>query len=830
MSEQRAAFDGQPIVLVTGVSGTIGSAVARTLADRYHVVGLDRDGIDPDAEDCFRIDLADDSSVAQALERVRERYGDRIAAVVHLAAYFDFTGEPHPLYEQVNIEGTRRLLHGLQRFSVERFVYSSTMLVHAPGKPGIALTERSPLAPKWPYPQSKLAAEQVIEHERGAIPTTCLRMAGIYHDRCGSPTLAHQIQRIYERSFKSYIYAGKTSRGQSFLHLDDAVRAIVSTVDRRADHPANVAILVGERAVLSYEALQNLVGQLVHGESWPSISVPRPLAAAGAWLEDVSEPVVPDAIDGGERPFIKPFMVAMAEDHYELDTSKAEQWLDWRPRHRLREFVPTLVEGLMEHPGQWYRANGLRMPAWLDAAETHAEPQGGSAGELLERSRARYLAEFQRNLWAPLINLGIGSWLLTSPPILGHQEPAMAWSDAISGAVVMVLALLALSPARAWARWGCAAVGTWLLMAPLIFWTQSPGAYLNDTLAGALVIGLAILVKPVPGIDPMAAIRGPDIPSGWDYCPSSWEQRLPIIMLAFVGLYVSRYLAAYQLGHTEMAWDPFFAQGTEQVITSSVSKAWPVPDAGVGAVTYMLEILTGILGGRARWRTMPWLVMLFGLMIIPLGAVSIFFIIIQPIVIGTWCSLCLLAAAAMLLQIPYSFDELFATIGFLKERRRSGRNLLVVFFRGDAGPVDTDDPERNQSAGSFQTSPYATFGHMLGGGLSVTTPLLISVLIGLALMCSRLLVDTAPPLAHADHLLGALIVTVSVASFAEVARWCRFINILLGMAVIASPMLFEGVGVGSMLLDICAGSLLILVSVPRGRIHHTYGEWNRYLI
>ncbi len=126
-------------------------------------------------------------------------------------------------------------------------------------------------------------------------------------------------------------------------------------------------------------------------------------------------------------------------------------------------------------------------------------------------------------------------------------------------------------------------------------------------------------------------------------------------MLAFVGFYISRYMAAYQLGHTDAVWDPFFTgtvegkNGTEDIITSRVSEAWPVPDAGLGATTYMLEILTGLVGSQRRWRTMPWLVALFGFLIVPLGIISITFIIIQPIIIGTWCTLCLIAAAAMLI-------------------------------------------------------------------------------------------------------------------------------------------------------------------------------------
>ena len=123
------------------------------------------------------------------------------------------------------------------------------------------------------------------------------------------------------------------------------------------------------------------------------------------------------------------------------------------------------------------------------------------------------------------------------------------------------------------------------------------------------------------------------MPPGWNYNPSSWDQRLPIILLAIIGLEVSRYLAAYQLGHVGTAWDPLFGDGTAVIITSEVSKAWPIPDAGVGALAYLLEVLAGIVGDRRRWRTMPWVVLAFGVMIVPLGAVSIFFIIIQPIVI-----------------------------------------------------------------------------------------------------------------------------------------------------------------------------------------------------
>ena len=78
-----------------------------------------------------------------------------------------------------------------------------------------------------------------------------------------------------------------------------------------------------------------------------------------------------------------------------------------------------------------------------------------------------------------------------------------------------------------------------------------------------------------------------------------------MIALAFAGFFLSRYLAAYQLRHTGTARDPFCGDATVRVLDSDVSKAWPISDAGLGSLSYMIEALSGFMGDRARWRTMP---------------------------------------------------------------------------------------------------------------------------------------------------------------------------------------------------------------------------------
>ncbi|MEX2353978.1 MAG: vitamin K epoxide reductase family protein, partial [Gammaproteobacteria bacterium] len=772
----------KPFVVITGSAGNIGSRLREVLSDNYTVIGMDRN----ETECEIPFDLSSEDSVRLAFNQFRERYGNRIAAVIHLAAYFDFSGEDSPLYDEVNVKGTTRLLDVLQDLEVERFIYSGTMLVHKPVSPGQVISENDPVEPKWAYPESKQKAERAIKQHHGKIPYVILRLAGLYNEKTAVPTLSHQISRIYERVAKSHLYAGDMECGQSLIHEDDMMDLFRRTVDRRNELPEEISILAGEPDTLSYKELQDTIGRLIHGEEkWKTFLVPESLAKAAAWIEEKSEPVVPDAIDHGEKPFIRPFMIDMASDHYALDIDRAQHLLDWTPEHDIRDVLPAMIQSLKEDPLHWYSVNGITPPDWLRSTDEKTdEPE-----KLRTRYEAKYRDQHRQNLWAHFLTIGLGFWLISSPFTLGYESVALTASDVIAGALVVFTGLLSLSWRLGMARWATAAVGLWVLFAPLLFWSPTAASYLNGTLVGALLMGFAVLTRPVPGVSPAAEVTGPTVPPGWEFSPSSWFQRLPIIILAFVGLYISRYMAAYQLGHIDAVWDPFFAgalpdakNGTEEIITSHVSEAWPVPDAGLGAAVYMLEILTGIIGSSRRWRTMPWLVLLFGFMIVPLGAVSITFIIIQPIILDTWCTLCLIAAAAMLIQIPYSFDELVATGDFLWRRWKQGRPVLRILFTGD-----TDEENDREDKDDFERSPANIVKKMLAGGLSAPWNLQLVVLIGIWLMFTRLTLGTEGAMANADHLIGALVVTFTVTAFAEVMRPIRFVNIFMGMALTITP-------------------------------------------
>ena len=671
-----------------------------------------------------------------------------------------------------------------------------------------------------------------MRQEHGAIPCVNLRLAGVYDEQTLVPTMAQQFARVYERDLQSYFYSGNTLVGQAMLHRDDMLDAFRRTIDRRHALPNETAILVGEADAMGYDALQDRLGALMHGvDDWTTLQVPKSLAAAGLWAQTQLEPVIPDAIDKGEAPFVRPFMAEMADDHYALDTRRARDLLGWEPHHSFKDELPVLVQSLKDDPPGWYQRNGVTPPDWVSAASV----AGHDPENLRQRHQQQFAAELSDNRWPHFVNIALGSWLFTQPLLIHVQEPMLCWSEMALGALLMVFATAALSQRGTAARWACAGIGTLVMAIPFLFNTGNAAAYLSDSLVGALIFGFAVCLKPEPGPSALAALTGPDIPPGWSYNPSAWTQRVPIIATALIGLFVARYLAGYQLGHIPAVWDPFFPgsptdpqNGTEEVITSALSKAFPVSDAALGGYTYLLEILTGLVGAKARWRTMPWLVVLFGLMIAPLGITSIAFVIIQPIVIGTLSTVALIGAAAILIQIPYSLDELIATLQFVRRRVQAGRNGLAVFFRGDTDTLPAGSDGTNRSLDEFNQPLGAVLRDMMAGGVNLPWNLGLAALIGLALLFTRLWPSVEGNLAHAHHVIGSLVLTVVSIAAAEVARPARWLNLPLGAGLMAAPFVFAG-ETAALLVSVVAGAALMALSIRRGPIHERYGAWDRVI-
>src|SRR5690606_20552354 len=221
---------------------------------------------------------------------------------------------------------------------------------------------------------------------------------------------------------------------QAFIHRDDLMDLFVRVVKRRRKLPKQHSVLAGEEQVVSYEALQNRIGALIHGErEWETRQVPATVAKMGAWVQEKAEPVVPDDFDHGEKPFIKPFMVDLASDHYDLDCSQARELLDWHSQHNIYDELENLIATLKQDPLGWYQANSITPPDWMEAAgERRQNPD-----RILEKYQNYVDDEHRRNLWAHFLTMGLGTWMVTSPAIMAYGDSWLGISDMLSGLALL---------------------------------------------------------------------------------------------------------------------------------------------------------------------------------------------------------------------------------------------------------------------------------------------------------------------------------------------------------------------------------------------------------
>lgn len=350
LQDEVSTIDEKEVVLITGSTGLIGSNITKRLGDKYRIVGLDKAGNDSSSNksELINFDITDANSIQDAMKQVRNSHGNKIASVIHLVAYYSFSGDPSPLYEEVTVKGTEKFLEALQDFQVKQFIFSSTNLIYKPMKPGKKIDEESPIEPNWAYPESKVDTEEVIRNKRGNIPAAILRLAGVYDDWCHSIPVSHQIQRIYEKKITSHFYSGDVDHGNVFLHMEDLLDAIEKTIEARNSLPEIIPINIGEPTSPTYQQLQDTIGLLIHGEEWSTYEIPAPIAKAGAWVMDIF----------GD-PFIKPWMIDRADDNYELDVNRAHELLGWKPNHNLLDTLPAIIKNLKANPEKWYKENNL---------------------------------------------------------------------------------------------------------------------------------------------------------------------------------------------------------------------------------------------------------------------------------------------------------------------------------------------------------------------------------------------------------------------------------------------------------------------------------------
>ncbi|HEY9793304.1 MAG TPA: vitamin K epoxide reductase family protein [Candidatus Obscuribacterales bacterium] len=184
------------------------------------------------------------------------------------------------------------------------------------------------------------------------------------------------------------------------------------------------------------------------------------------------------------------------------------------------------------------------------------------------------------------------------------------------------------------------------------------------------------------------------VPEGWTFNPSKRSHRQIMFILSLCAFAISGYLASFELGCVAHVWDPFFAAGSEKVMTSFISHAFPIPDAALGAIVYLLDALLVCVGDENRWCTSPWVTFLLAALVVPASVTALILIILQPTIIHSWCTLCLVASTLMLIMLPFALAEFAAAARLVFITRSSDVSLLQVLLQGDGRLLAPNEARR----------------------------------------------------------------------------------------------------------------------------------------
>jgi dihydroflavonol-4-reductase len=323
--------------LLTGATGFVGSAVARSLvragfpvrvlvrtgSARFHLGDLDLQFTEGD--------LRDADSVVRAARGTRY--------VFHVAAdYRLWARDPREIYT-ANVDGTRNVMQAALRAGVERVVYTSSVATlglrpdGAPADESIPLSEAQGIGA---YKRSKIAAERLVEAmiASDGLPAVIVNPSTPVGPRDVKPT---PTGRIVIEAARGRI-PGFVDTGLNLVHVDDVADGHLAALEHG---------IVGERYILgganvTFADMLADIARLV-GRHPPRLRIPRaaimPVAYAAEALARLT----------GREPFATVDGVRMAKYRMFFTAAKAERDLGYRPR----PYVAALEDAV-----QWFRDNG----------------------------------------------------------------------------------------------------------------------------------------------------------------------------------------------------------------------------------------------------------------------------------------------------------------------------------------------------------------------------------------------------------------------------------------------------------------------------------------
>lgn len=350
----------EPVVVVTGAAGFLGSAITVDLSGDHHVVAIDcrqpdRALIEASAGVTWQqADIADKTALADGFRDVVARLG-RIDVVIHFAAFYHFGSDWRHEYQRTNVDGTANVLDLSLAHGAGRLIFASSVAAMAPPPIGSVLTERTPTSDFIPYAKSKSIGENLIRDRSDSLASIVLRIGGVFTDWCELPPLYSLVRMWKGRWPLNRLIVGEGKSGVPYIYRQDLVRCVRACIKARERLDSHEVLLASCDGAVSHRQLWDTIQETCVRQPRPiflPVSAARvPIGVKTAW-----------GTVTGKRPYERLWMLNYVDRPWAVDTTYTRTKLGWSctPELGIRDRLPALLRRRDNDPSEWERRNRQR--------------------------------------------------------------------------------------------------------------------------------------------------------------------------------------------------------------------------------------------------------------------------------------------------------------------------------------------------------------------------------------------------------------------------------------------------------------------------------------
>jgi len=333
-------------ILVTGVSGFIGSAVASRLLELgYRVVGtVNRNParvLTPFSDRFTQVkcNLAHTQEVGALVDSIQAKH--TLVGIIHIAGLAIDWG-PEEKFLLANLDSTGNLITEALNRELKFFIHTSTMAVHGFGVHHRSSTEEGPYTtPVTHYQRTKIASEQLIADAGAAgLPCLTLRPGNVYGP--GDTTTLYPILDAIADKKMAYVDGGRHLTNP--VYIDDMVqgyeRALTALGSPDSQSFWGQAFNITTDEEVSWKDYLQTASEYAE--------LPAPRTSAPAWIGYLGAAVLTAAfglVRSATPPPLTRYRISQVAHDYHFTVDKARKLLGYQPLVGYKEGLRLAVAG-----------------------------------------------------------------------------------------------------------------------------------------------------------------------------------------------------------------------------------------------------------------------------------------------------------------------------------------------------------------------------------------------------------------------------------------------------------------------------------------------------